>query len=207
MREARRTTRITAIRLALFALVAGVHILFIFFFVLRLEATATVPEAPVPVMKLTDIEEEIPPPPPPETPPEFQMSTTESVAETLIETEEPLALVVFAPQRIVTEQEDYLPMHKVSVPPNFSEQEILRRVIYPRIALRSGIEGTVYLDLFVDRQGVVRQVTVLKEDPPDRGFGEAAVQAFQGLRGKPGEANGIPVGVRYRYPLRFTIKR
>jgi protein TonB len=97
-------------------------------------------------------------------------------------------------------------MHRISTPPVFSERDILRALVYPPIPLRSGLEGIVYLDLFIDREGLVRRITILREDPPDRGFGEAAVKAFEGMRCKPAEANGQAVGVRYRYPVRFRIR-
>ena len=64
----------------------------------------------------------------------------------------------------------------------------------------------VYLELFIDRQGVVRDARVLRENPPDRGFGEAAINAFKKIRGKPAEANGVPVAVRFRYNLKFQLK-
>jgi hypothetical protein len=47
---------------------------------------------------------------------------------------------------------------------------------------------------------------VLKEDPPGRGFAEAAVRAFQGLRCTPAQANGGNVSVRYRYPVSFKLR-
>ena len=129
----------------------------------------------------------------------------------MIETdEEPDQIVVsglIAPSRGDSSgQDEYLPMHRISVAPVFSEKEIKDRLIYPPIALRARIEGMVYLELFVDRQGEVRRITVLRESPENRGFAEAAVKAFEGLRGAPAQANGITVGVRYRYPVRFAIR-
>jgi protein TonB len=78
--------------------------------------------------------------------------------------------------------------------------------VYPPIALRSGIEGRVILELFIDRTGQVQRITILQETPPGRGFGEAAVRAFEGQRCSPAEANGLPVSVRYRYPVSFRIR-
>ncbi|MDR1178506.1 MAG: energy transducer TonB [Spirochaetaceae bacterium] len=101
---------------------------------------------------------------------------------------------------------EYLPMYRVSKPPSFAHDAIRSRLNYPPQALRFNIEGLVYLELFVDRDGTVRRITILREDPPGRGFGQAAIRAFEGLIGIPAEANGIPVAVRYRYPLRFTIR-
>jgi protein TonB len=64
----------------------------------------------------------------------------------------------------------------------------------------------VYLELFVDRHGQVRRITVLRETPENRGFAEAAVKAFEGIQGTPAQANGAAVAVRYRYPVRFAIR-
>jgi protein TonB len=97
-------------------------------------------------------------------------------------------------------------MHLISNLPKFSEDEIRKKLVYPPMAQRAGLEGTVYLELFVDARGLVRSVVVLKEDPPDRGFGEAAVRAFTGLQGNPALANGETAAVRYRYPVRFSLR-
>jgi protein TonB len=196
--------------------------LLLFFFAVTVDTVTLAREPPVSVMKLTDFEEEVPlpppPPPPPVPAPPVPENAVESIAETMIETEEvPEDQVVVDPGTLIvsqaapvqaagSEEENYLPMHRISVPPVFSEREIIAALVYPPIALRSGIEGTVYLELFVDRRGEVKQITILRENPPGRGFGEAAVAAFRGLTGKPAEANGVPVAVRYRYPVRFTIK-
>jgi len=153
-------------------------------------------------MKLTDLAEA--PPPPPE-----ELPQVESIAETMIETDtEPLQTIV-APGSITTAQswDDYLPAHTVALPPRFDERDIMASLVYPPIALRSAIEGRVILELFVDRNGLVQRVIIMKEDPPDRGFGEAAIRAFTGKRGAPAhDMNGDAVSSRYRYPVSFRIK-
>jgi protein TonB len=107
----------------------------------------------------------------------------------------------------VTAQENvYLPMHLISVRPVFIEDDIMADLIYPPIALRSGIEGRVILDLSIDRTGVVRKVVILLEEPEGRGFGEAAVKVFMGRRGEPAMANGEAVACHFRYPLKFQLK-
>jgi protein TonB len=97
-------------------------------------------------------------------------------------------------------------MDRVSRAPKFSEKEILSALEYPPLARRSGIEGRVILELFINQAGEIQRIDLLRETPPGRGFGEAAKKAFQGLRCTPAEANGVPVAVRYRYPVRFTIR-
>jgi protein TonB len=82
----------------------------------------------------------------------------------------------------------------------------MKDLVYPPIALRSGIEGRVILELFVDRTGAVQKIVILQENPLDRGFGEAAVRAFTDRKGVPAYANGEPVSARYRYPVTFKLK-
>jgi protein TonB len=77
--------------------------------------------------------------------------------------------------------------------------------VYPPLALRSGIEGTVYLELFINKEGYVLKAVVVQEIPEGKGFGEAAVAAFIGKKCKPAESDGKPVAVHIRYPVRFTI--
>ena len=174
-----------------------IHVLLLFFAVFTIKTvTSTASERPD-VMKITDIREEIPKPLLPIS------ATTEIVAETMVESDDAVSGETYAGGGDAI---NFLPSHLVSQLPRFSEDELRRRVIYPPIAQRSEIEGTVYLEIFVDRDGLVRSVTVLKEDPPDRGFGEAARKAFMGLKGNPAIANGQEVAVRYRYPVRFSLK-
>jgi protein TonB len=208
-------------RLILFIAVALLHGALILFFAIQVDAALPTQEQPVMVMKLTDIQEETPPapPPPPEPPPDIPETAVESIAETMIETEEvPEEQIIVAPGTLIVSQapvqaaaepeaEVYLPMHKVEIAPKFSEADLYANLVYPSIALRSNIEGTVFLELFVDRHGVVQEVIILRETPEGRGFGEAAVRAFQGVRCTPAQANGQDVATRYRYPVRFTIKQ
>ncbi|MDR2133615.1 MAG: energy transducer TonB [Treponema sp.] len=194
------------LRFLLFAGVAVVHGMLIFFLAFNVDAAVQGAVESARVMKLTDIEEEVPPPPPPEE--EEEIPLVESIAETMIETDTPpqqhvAAAGVAVPARPA---EEYLPIHQVSQPPKFDEKEIIAALVYPPIALRSGIEGRVILELFVDRGGLVQRVTVLQETPAGRGFGDAALKVFQGRRGEPARANGEPVSVRYRYPVSFRIR-
>ncbi|MDR0410110.1 MAG: TonB family protein [Spirochaetaceae bacterium] len=204
----------------LFAFVAALHVFLLFFIVFKIEVNAGTVEAPATVMKLADIEEEPapptpeeppPPPPPPvvQKAPPVEMEIIEAVAETVIETEEaPVELAAISPPAAAPARytEEYLPQNKVSVLPKLDERDIRSRLVYPPIALRSGLEGIVYIELYIDREGNVRRVVILKENPPGKGFGEAAIKAFEGLRGEPARANGDAVPVRYRYPVRFQIK-
>ena len=166
------------------------------------------------VMRLIDLNEITPPPPLRE---EEDIPRVEDIAEVMIETDTaPVQTVVsagtlVAPSvntvgNITPPEEEYLPMHMITDPPQFNINSILADLVYPQIAQRSGIEGRVILELFIDRTGTVQSVIILREDPEGRGFGEAAVKAFMGRKGTPAMANGVPVSTRYRYPLSFVLK-
>jgi len=99
---------------------------------------------------------------------------------------------------------DYLPQHKISLIPQIPSKEILARINYPPMALKQGIEGVVYLELFIDAEGRIRKINVLKD--PGYGFAEAAVNAVTGLTYTPALVNGKPAAVRFRYPVRFSLK-
>ena len=191
------------LRAALLAAVCALHILLILFLAFDTSAgPAADDEERARVMKLVDVDE-LPPPPPEELP------QVEAIAETMIETDtEPLQIVVAPGTLNITPviEEDYVAQNKLTVIPKIDEKEIIAKLKYPPIAQRSGIEGRVILDLFIDRSGMITKALILKEDPPDRGFGEAAVQAFTGIRGIPAQANGEAVACRYRWPVRFVLK-
>ena len=200
------------LRLILVIAVAVIHLILLFFVVFNVATVQQEQQELARVMKVTDLDEE-PPPPPPPPPEEVEIPQVEAIAETMIETDEvPNQLIVAhgtvitPPPVIVSEWDDYLPIHRVSEPPRFDERAIMADLVYPPIAQRSGIEGRVILELFVDRNGYVQQIRILQENPQDRGFGEAAVRAFTGKRGVPALANGEPVATRYRYPISFKIK-
>ena len=197
------------IRLIIIIITAVIHLAVIFLLVFESEiAIQEIPEN-AKIMKLLDLAE-LPPPPPP--PPEEEIPKipiVEQIAEIIIETDvAPVQIIVAAGSMTtaVVSLEDYLPVHLVSVRPNFDEETILSEIVYPPIALRSGIEGRVILDLFVDTEGVVRKASILREEPEDRGFGDAAVRVFENRRVTPAFANGEAVSCRFRYPVIFRIK-
>ena len=207
-----------------FILVAVLHIFVIVYVAFQMDITVKEAEPIAGVMKLVDVQEEIPrplslPPPPPLSLPEgssdMPPNTQELIAETMVETDEtPLPAVLGGGAGSGSGgvrggtgvgQIIYLPQHKITQVPVFPEDQIRRATVYPPIAQRSNIEGSVYLELFIDRQGNIREVRILRENPQNRGFGEAAINAFKGILAKPAEADGEPVAVRYRYNISFKL--
>ena len=73
---------------------------------------------------------------------------------------------------------------------------------YPRLARLRRIQGTVILELTVDRQGAVSNVSVLRSP---EGLVEAAVEAVRQWRYEPTILNGRPVSVIFTETVRFEI--
>lgn len=156
---------------------------------------AEVQDSDYEILKLVDVEEYTPPPEKPDTTVVYNQPVS---AETVIATENDVLEI-----QTTQAEPDYTPQHKISIVPGIPTREVLDRIEYPPIALRQGIEGIVYLELYIDREGLIRKILVLKD--PGYGFSDAAVAALTGVRCKPAYANGVPVAVRFRYPVRFTV--
>lgn len=146
------------------------------------------------VFKMVDVEEYIPPPPKKEEVVTIQKQEgpTEEVVEVEVEVVE-----VEGPVDPV-----YQPQHKISAPPIIPD--IRSKIVYPTMANKQRIEGVVILELFIDAFGKIRKIEILKD--PGYGFAEAATIALEGVVCTPAEANGVPVAVRFRYPVRFKLK-
>ncbi len=181
------------IRPFLFMLVLLFHILLIFMFNFKNteESLETVDFREAQVFKLVDIEEYVKPPVKEKT---VEVVNQEKASENIIETE----------KQVLKSEEDYLPQHKISNVPVIPSKEVLSRIVYPPLALKQGIEASVFLELYIDSSGIVKKIKILKD--PGHGFAEAAVNALKGLKCIPASANGKNVAVRYRYPVRFSIQ-
>lgn len=80
---------------------------------------------------------------------------------------------------------------------------IQERVVYPELARRAGIEGTVFVQFIVDEEGGTQDIEVV------RGIGagadEAAVHAVEQTHFTPGRQRGQEVKVRMSLPVRFRL--
>jgi TonB family protein len=99
-----------------------------------------------------------------------------------------------------TRQKDLFDPYEVDSPPKPRHQI---PPLYPRRALRKGIEGYATLKFTVDEKGKVRDIRVA-EWGGSREFGKAAVAALRKWTFTPGRRRGKPVAVRCR--LRFTFQ-
>ena len=75
---------------------------------------------------------------------------------------------------------------------------------YPEIAKEAGIEGTVVLQVFVDKNGRVKHTKILK-GIPNTGMDEAAIKSIKAVRFKPAKQDGVAVGVWISIPFNFHL--
>ena len=187
------------VRPLLFSLVIAVHIIVLICVKFSISNAAPEEEKTAEIFKLVDVEEFVPPPPPP---PVIQkrevVVNSVKASENIQETEKEVVEVEEAPEEI-----DYIPQHKISVVPEIPTKQILSKIEYPNMAMKQGIEGVVYLELFIDEAGNIRHINVLKD--PGYGFAEAAISALDSVTCKPALMNDKPVAVRFRYPVRFVL--
>jgi len=79
------------------------------------------------------------------------------------------------------------------------------RPVYPEIAQEAGIEGTVVVQVFVDKKGRVQDTLILK-GIPNTGLDEAAVTAIKKTRFRPAKQRERAVGVWISIPVNFRLK-
>ena len=81
---------------------------------------------------------------------------------------------------------------------------IQRNLVYPEIARRAGIEGTVILHVQIDEKGEVRNIKVMKALDLDV-LTEAAIDAVQKVRWKPARQRDEPIMVWVSVPINFSL--
>ncbi len=152
------------------------------------------------IFKMVDVREMIPPDPVKEEKKEeiIKDEVVVDVQDAVVED------VIITEDKVIEESIDYLDQFKISDIPVIPHKEINSKIIYPPLANKQGITGVVYLELYIDQRGVVRDVKVLKD--PGYGFAEAAVNAFKGVICIPARQNGVAVAVKFRCPVRFELK-
>ena len=75
---------------------------------------------------------------------------------------------------------------------------------YPEIAQEAGIEGTVYIQFFIDVKGNVTEAWVQK-GIPNTGLNEAALIAVKRSKWKPAQQRDKKVGVWQTVPVKFEL--
>lgn len=77
------------------------------------------------------------------------------------------------------------------------------KATYPAEAKAAQVAGAVIMDIVIDREGKVREVTLIKG--PGHGLDESAAEALKGFQFAPAYKEEKPVAVKIRYTYRFKL--
>lgn len=174
-------------------------------------------------VQVEDIEDEIipitqqntpppPPPPPPQAPEVIEIVEDEEEIEEEIEinTEADAETVVevFEQEEEVEEDEVFAIVEKMPTFPGGEEKmyKYLQNTIkYPPIAQENGIQGTVYLNFVVGKDGKIRDIKVLRG--VDKLLDAEAIRVVKKMPPwKAGKQRGKAVSVTYNLPIKFTLR-
>jgi TonB family protein len=78
--------------------------------------------------------------------------------------------------------------------------------VYPEMARKARMQGEVWMQIYVDKEGHVRKVRVTKSSNTSAGFEEAAKAAAWDRKYAPAMQNDQPVGVWVTYKVRFRLR-
>jgi len=81
---------------------------------------------------------------------------------------------------------------------------IQEKIHFTEIARRVGVEGTVYIQAKINKNGDVKEATVLKG--LGAGLDEEALNAVLSTKFIPGKQRGKPVNVKMVIPIKFVLK-
>lgn len=82
-------------------------------------------------------------------------------------------------------------------------EALYKSIKYPEKARASNIEGQVFVQFVLDRQGKVTNPTIIRDI--GGGCGDAAIAALKKVKFTPGKLGGEIVKVQYTLPVKFQI--
>jgi protein TonB len=82
--------------------------------------------------------------------------------------------------------------------------EIYKNISYPEVAKRAGIEGKVYVMAFINEEGGVDDVKVIKGI--GAGCDEATIDAVKNAKFMPGKSAGKPAKIKMSLQIQFKLK-
>ncbi|MBZ0198229.1 MAG: energy transducer TonB [Ignavibacteriaceae bacterium] len=99
------------------------------------------------------------------------------------------------------DDEAYLPFAEVMPEPEGGIPALYKKIKYPNIAKQSGLEGKVYVLIYVNENGGVDDVKIIKS--LGGGCDEAAIDAVKQTKFIPGKNKGAAVKVKLSLSVTF----
>ena len=168
----------------------------------------------------TQRQEKVEPPPPP--PPKKKVIEELTVVDNEEELDDELDIDTEADEETMIEQTDIMIEEEVEEEepeifmvveqmPEFPGGQaelfkyISQNIKYPPIAKENGIQGKVFIQFVVGKDGSINNVTVLRGVDPS--LDKEAVRVVKNMpKWKPGKQRGKPVYVRYQVPINFKLQ-
>ncbi len=152
------------------------------------------------------------PPPPPKPPVPVEVPNDEVLDDDVLDLDASLDIdepVASAPPPPEPEEEAEEEPEVFVVVENMPElvgglAELQRRIKYPEMAKKAGVEGRVIVQFIVDEQGNVLDPQVVRG--LGAGLDEEAVRAVRQAKFTPGKQRGQPVRVKMSLPITFRLK-
>lgn len=107
-------------------------------------------------------------------------------------------------QAQVSSDDGYLAFAQVMPEPAEGLPSVIKKIQYPKIAKEAGLEGKVFVMAYVDENGNVDDVKVLKG--VGGGCEEEVIKVLKSTKFKPGMNNGQPVKVKTSLSFAFKLK-
>ncbi len=116
-----------------------------------------------------------------------------------------LFILIVSPHNIFSTGKDdlYKPFAEVMPLPIGGIESIYKKIVYPEAAKKAGVEGKVYLLIYINENGDVDDVKILKG--LFGGCDEAAVEAVKNSKFTPAEDKGIPIKVKLTLQIIFKL--
>ncbi len=102
-----------------------------------------------------------------------------------------------------TEEFMFIPVPEEMPEPIGGIAEIQKKIVYPELAIKAGIQGKVFVKAFVDEKGNVVKAKIIKGIGV--GCDEAAIDAVMKTKFNPGKQRGKPVKVQVSIPIFFKL--
>lgn len=83
-------------------------------------------------------------------------------------------------------------------------EDIYKKISYPEVAKKAGLEGKVYLLVYVNENGKADDVKVIKGI--GGGCEEAAAKVLKDTKYAPGKNKGVPVKVKLSLAISFKLR-
>jgi protein TonB len=172
-------------------------------------------DGPQELLNVEDVEitkQETAPPPPPKPPIPIEAPSDDVLEDIEIgDTELDVNEIVSAPPPPPAKEEEEVeeePVFFVAVEqtpePIGGIEGIQKRIVYPEIAKRAGVQGRVFVKAFVDENGNVVKVELIKGI--GAGCDEAAMEAVKSTKFVPGKQRGKAVKVQVAIPILFKLQ-